>query len=135
MAMSVKIVGGDALMAALKALPEQLAEEAGGIVAGHAGLAAAKVVAAYPVHTGNLKKGVTVTRESFGLTVMSKVKSTAPHAYIFENGTNAPRRTEKGWNRGKMPPGNVFLPITLREKAALRQDMIALVERAGFKVS
>ena len=43
MSASVKIVGGDELMAALRALPEQLAHEAGGIVAGHAELMAAKV--------------------------------------------------------------------------------------------
>jgi len=140
MSASVKIVGGDALMAALKALPEQLAHEAGGIVAGHAELMKAKVAAEYSGHVfkGNLLKGLKTTRESFGLAVVATVQSTAPHAYMFENGTvmrhwTGPRGTGK--STGRQRPANIFVPAKIRELKAMRQDLIVLVERAGLKVT
>lgn len=136
MSNKLMLSGFEELKAALRQLPQHLAAEAGGIVTAHAESAATRVRAAYAEHrhTGNLERGVKVDRvvvENAG--AAARVRSTARHAFIFENGTQA-RHTGLGWNRGAMPPGHVFVPIAIRERAAMVDELIAMVEREGLTV-
>lgn len=122
---------------ALRNLPQHLAEEAGSIVARHAEAAASNVVNEYHRHdkTGNLSSHVKVDRaETSGAGARARVRSTARHAFMFENGTQI-RHTGSGANRGAMPPFHVFVPIAVRERRAMVNDLIGLVEREGFKVT
>ena len=119
---------------ALRNLPEHLKDEAGGIVAEAANDAAMEIIADYPEVSGNLKGGVKVTPMSAGkFGAGYVVKSAAPHAFIWENGTQA-RHTDLGYNRGAMPPGHVFIPICIRKRREMNQELVALLEREGFTV-
>jgi hypothetical protein len=62
------------------------------------------------------------------------VKNTAKHAWIFENGTQA-RHNDLGANRGSMPPGHVFIPAVIKRRRIMYQQLRALLERHGLKVS
>lgn len=123
---------------ALSKMPEHLSEEAAGIVEASADGAARTIQANYPTGpTGNLKRGVRVSRERNPAAVRSIVRSSAPHAFIFEKGTNV-RRTDKGYNRGRMPAasaGQAAIPVFIRWRAQMVRQLIALLERAGFKVA
>ena len=61
------------------------------------------------------------------------VKSTAKHAYIFENGTQV-RKNAKGANRGAMPPGRVFVPTVIRKRKQMLQELKYLLVQAGLDV-
>ena len=70
-----------------------------------------------------------------GLVVGAEVKNVAPHANIFENGTQA-RHTRIGANRGSMPPGHVFVPRIVRARHRLTQELKDMVARTtGAQVS
>ncbi len=126
--------GFNELREALRNLPEHLAHEAGAIVTQHAEAAAAQIRNAYPARTGNLKRGVKVDRATVqGAGASARVRSTAKHSFIFEHGTQA-RHNAIGANRGAMPPGNVFVPVVVRERRAMIDDLVALVEREGLTV-
>lgn len=124
--------GMDELRAEFKKLPETAHGEALKLAEGAANGAAVDLRAAYPVGpTGNLRKGVVVTHFSKGkLYAGAVVKNTAPHAWIFENGTQA-RHTDLGANRGAMPPGHVFIPIIIRARHRLVEQFKALLLRLG----
>jgi hypothetical protein len=98
-------------------------------------LAKAELLDMYPDHTGNLKKNVRV--EAVAATsqcaARMRVKNTAKHAWIFENGTK-PRQTKRKANRGVMPKGNVFIPTMIYRREQLQKELIAIVQRAGFEV-
>jgi len=122
---------------ALRNLPEHLANEAAGVVVGAAQAAGTTVQTNYPAKTGNLKRGVRVTQKRDRASVSARVESRAPHAVIFEKGTRL-RRTDRGANRGRMPaasPEQAMIPTVIRARARMIQDLIALLEREGFKVS
>lgn len=128
--------GMDEFKAALRNLPAHLTQEATGIVNGHADAAAAKIIEAYPTGpTGDLKAGVRVEHLSASAGgVIARVRNSAFLAYIYENGSQA-RHTAIGANRGAMPPGNVFIPIAIRERRAMVDDLIAMVRREGLVVT
>lgn len=124
---------------ALRNLPADLADEAGGIVVAHATEADRQIVAAYPTGpTGHLKGGVRTTVESssrFGAS--ATVKSTSPHASIFEKGTG-PRRNSRGANRGRMPvaPHNEqMIPIVIQARRRMVVALIDMLQRAGLVVT
>lgn len=129
------LTGVTELREQLRNLPAKLAAEAGWIVREAGGSAGAAIIDAYPVGpTGNLRKGVTVKthRGPAGTAVI--VRSIAPHAWLFENGSQA-RHTDLGVNRGAMPPGHVVIPIAIRVRRKMVADLIALVERQGLTVT
>jgi len=135
------------LKAALRNLPVDLRDDAQAVVVAHGQAAANAIRDAYPTGParffkklnyrypgGNLKKGVKVDgvdNSQFGTRVI--VRSTAKHAYLFEHGS-ALRRTATGALRGSMPAGKVLVPIVIRERRAMLDDLVALVERAGLTV-
>jgi hypothetical protein len=138
MAVRLQLQGMTEFRAALRQLPEDLADEAGVIVQAQAENVAGQIESGYPQGpTGNLKRGVTVASSSasrFGAGAI--VRSRAPHASIFEKGTTQ-RRTGKGWNRGAMPQPDVsqrMIPKVIRARQRMMAALIDLVRRAGFQV-
>jgi hypothetical protein len=133
---TLEIRGLDDLKAALRALPATLASAATPIVIGAAEGAGATIKAAYPVVTGNLRQGVTVTIKSANAGgVVAIVKSGARHAWIYEHGTQT-RQTKLGANRGRMPapPTPVFIPTMMRARRAMYAELGALLEAQGLTV-
>jgi len=134
----VSLVGMQELRAALQRLPAELTEEAAKIVDAAANSAKLEVYGRYPQKTGNLRKGLRVTHNAgrrFGTTAV--LKSSSPHASIFEFGT-VRRSTNKGANRGSMPPASdakAFIPVVIRVRRKMVRQLVELVRRAGFTVS
>jgi hypothetical protein len=126
--------GLDDLRAALRALPADLAQEAGDVIVETVNNAADEIVAAYPDRTGHLRGGVkfSVERSDFG--VIGTVKNTANLAWIFELGSQA-RHTELGANRGSMPPGHVFVPIVMKRRRQMFEELKTVLEKQGLEVS
>lgn len=121
--------GLNELRDALKAMPEECAGEAGHLLDGAANGAYVDISGAYPSRTGNLRKGMRLNKAmKRGLVVGAEVKNIAPHANIFELGTQA-RHTSLGANRGSMPPGRVFVPRIIKARRRLTQDLKDMVAR------
>ena len=141
MSATVTWIGLKELMAELKKLPQELTELGTVIVREAADRAAAEVKAAYPVgpgndeyEGGNLRKGVRVGQKRTGeYAVGFTVRSTAHHASLFETGTQT-RQTKLGYNRGFMPGSNIFVPIMVRSRREMYEDLTALLEQAGLEV-
>jgi hypothetical protein len=137
MAATVRLDGLSELRDALRALPADMATEAGVIVREAAETTAAQIKAVYPVGpTGNLRRGVAVSNDTRGVAALAIVKSRAPHAHLWEYGTQV-RRTNRSFNRGRMPSptGDTLVSIAQRVRRGMYQRLVALVERAGFTVS
>lgn len=129
--------GMEEFKAALRQLPEELTGEGGDIVIAHAETAGDDVRSAYAAAagTGNLAKNVRViVRDAGRAGVVAEVKSTAKHAFIYENGTQI-RKNKAGKNLGAMPPGNIFVPTMIRERKAMVEDLKDLMETKGLEVS
>lgn len=128
------VLNTEAFRQALRDMPRELAEEAGGIVTGAAEQAKLEIVSAYPEVTGNLKRGVTVKQErsAFGATAI--VKSNAKHSHLYEYGSQV-RNTSIGANRGAMPARPTFIPVVVRRRRSMNEALIGLLKRAGFQVS
>ena len=130
------LTGLDDLSTALAQLPAQLAAEAEALIDERAELMKAEVFQRYPKRTGNLRKGVRIQalRSGSAFTPGRVVTNRAPHAHIFELGTEA-RHTKIGARRGAMPPGRVFVPAAIRHRRVLMGELLALLERVGLEVS
>jgi hypothetical protein len=133
---TVTWIGMDELKKALLRLPVDLTALAQVVVVEAAEGAAAEIKNAYPEgETGNLKKGVRVRSIRGGSphTVIRQVRSGAPHAALFEVGTQT-RQTKLGYNRGFMPGANIFIPVVMRRRRDMVEDLVAIVEQAGLNV-
>jgi Bacteriophage HK97-gp10, putative tail-component len=130
----LRIDGLAELREALKALPPELVREAGVIVHAQADAAAREIAGAYPVHTGNLRDHLRLEVGGDQVSATARIKNTAKHAWIFENGT-AERRWASGKSTGRMPAGRVFIPIAMQRRRIMLSALIDLVERAGLHVS
>lgn len=135
----VELVGLEEFRAALRNLPRQLTNEAGAIIMAHADEARRRVQDGYPEGpTGNLRSGVTLKVErSSQYGAFAQVRSRAPHASIFENGTKV-RRTRSGANRGAMPkpPARArMIPTVVVQRARMVHALKAMLERNGLLVS
>ncbi len=141
--------GLEELRAELRKLPEDLATEAGDIVLAHAEMAKRDVQAGYPVRTsnmnpgpnrktpwyppGNLQRRITVQRNRSKVASAASVRVTAPHAAIFEFGTDK-RTTEKGWNRGRMPKADeatAAIPKFMRARFRMVEALKEMVRRVS----
>lgn len=116
----------------LRELAPRLSGEGQRLREASANSAALEVRTAYGKHrrTGTLQDRVTVQHSQF----RSTVKNGAPHAWIFEHGTQA-RHTSLGVSRGAMPPGHIFVPIMIRARRKLLEALKALVQRSGLRVA
>jgi hypothetical protein len=139
---------------ALQNLPEDLREEADVIVQAQADEALRQIQAVYPVRTtnlspgprrktrffppGNLRARVTRSREERSrFTSRAIVRSRAPHAHLFEEGTKR-RKNAKGANRGAMPQapiGQRMIPIVIRRRRVMVEALKDVVRKAGFQVN
>jgi hypothetical protein len=138
---SIEMKGLTELREALLKLPEDLTQESAVIVMAHAEAAKQEMAAKYPIgpkrkgHTpGALIRGLTIDRRVAVYTASAILRNRAPHAYIYEHGSEM-RYTDTGVERGKMPPGRVFIPIAVRHRQIMTYALIDLVRRAGFTVS
>jgi hypothetical protein len=132
---SVTWSGLEELKAALRSLPADLADDASDIVEGAAQAAKTEIYNAYPERTGNLRQHTTVAiRASGRYGAGAVVKNTARHAWMFENGTQA-RHTAIGANRGSMPAGHVFIPIVMRWRRRMYEQLKSLLVRHGLQVA
>jgi hypothetical protein len=128
--------GLDELRDALRDLPRALATEAGAIVSTAAEGVRDDVVAAYEAHrySGNLAEHVVLATSAHGqFGVAFRLRSTAKHAWMFENGTMV-RHSEFG-NRGQMPAAHVFIPACIRRRRTMYDQLKDMLERHGLKVS
>ena len=149
MSASLTISGIAELRAELARLPSELKGEASAIVLDTAYAAKDDIVSQYSIGPGkkgqpggNLRKGVKVTVKEIGpFSVAAQVRSTAPHAWWHEHGSEVHHRvTKKGWNRGTMfskkgPPRPVFIPTMIRHRRAMYAKLAALLERHGITVT
>lgn len=128
--------GLEELKAALRTLPADLAAEASGIVTGRAERAKQDIETSYPERTGDLRNHLTLGRGvkvgRFGASTI--LKNNSKHAWLFENGSQA-RHTAIGANRGSMPAGHIFIPIVMRQRRAMYEDLKTLLVRHGLQVS
>ncbi len=121
----------------LRNLPAELTSEASTIVDSTAREAEAEIRGEYESHrrSGNLAKRLRVTRVDQGkYSAGALLKSTAPHANLFENGSQA-RHTDIGANRGSMPPAHVFVPAVVRARRRMFEKLKAMLQRNGLTVS
>src|SRR5215207_3965982 len=132
MANRVQWSGLEDFKRALRMLPQELAGEAGNLVEAVANSAAVDIRSAYGAHryTGNLQKSVRVTHRERQFGMASTVKVTAPHAHLFEFGTQA-RHTKAGVSRGSMPPFNIFLPRIRRAQRQMYERLKGMLARHG----
>jgi hypothetical protein len=147
MPVTFKLTGLPQLMADLRELPESLRDEGRQIVQAEVNAAEAEVRAGYAEHreSGNLDRGLQQRHETasgaavgpgegrYGVRIV--LRSGAKHAYLFEVGTQLPRKTDKGWNRGPMPAGKVFIPIVIRHRRRMYDRLAQLLVTAGLRVS
>jgi hypothetical protein len=122
------------LQEALRNLPATLASEANGIVLDSAKTAISEM--RYPTGVKDeLNKSLTVEVAASGpFGAKAIAKNTSKLAVIFERGSMV-RHTALGWNRGRMPAGNIFIPAVLRNRARMYERLKALLVEQGLKVS
>ena len=129
---------------ALRNLPMDLRNEGTVIVERAANNAMRETFQAYPISMGRkrrgrfipggqLRKGLRIAYESSPFGARAVVRNTAPHAFIFENGTEM-RETAQGWKRGSARPGRIFVPIMIKHRRRMNSELIGLLRRAGLIV-
>lgn len=151
MSANFKIDGLNALREALQRLPDQLQADAEDSVREAAEQTASSVRAVYasrrsPLETYTLKGGVRKTRKHLADSVevrtrgretgaaWARVEVRAPHAKLFEFGTQN-RQWENGKSTGAAPARPTLIPAALRERRQMVNELVAVVERAGLKVT
>lgn len=110
--------------------------EAEAIVLSAANQARAETFVAYPSKSGSLRAGLMVTLEKTGSAIKAVLSSLSDHAAEYEKGSKR-RSTKRGWDRGVMPratEGRAMIPIVRKWRARMRDDLVEMVERAGFKI-
>jgi hypothetical protein len=141
-ALTVEFVGMDALLAEIREMGPALEAQAETLLISAASTAQSAIIGAYPVKTGNLIAGVTLT-PARGRTIGAVLSNTAPHALLYEKGTK-PRETKrrskwKGYwnkNRGTMPEHPTFIPIARAfQKSAMDAIRKRLYQMRASKVT
>lgn len=123
MSASLELAGVDELRAALRAAPAAVTRLVTPIIQDAADGLAADLRASYPVHTGALVRGIRVSALR-GPTIAMRVRSTAPHAHLYDRGTVKRFTRRHGASRGVMPPapeGRRFVPKAIKARAAMLQ--------------
>jgi hypothetical protein len=128
------------LKKALTDLPDDLAEEAQGIAAEHAEAAYTAIKAGYasklkpPPDSGNLERGLARHVGRRAGIVRAVVINTAPHAGIYESGSQTRKHADSN-TPNPMPPGNVFVPVAIRERTKMYRRLVEMVRKHGFTVT
>lgn len=122
------------LQRALQNLPDELLREARAILENQAEVTLYQITAAYPRRTGNLRDGMTLTYDQSTVSTTAIIRNKAPHAYIYETGTQA-RHTKIGANRGAMPAGKVFIPRMIAGRRAFWKSIREMLTKHGLIVT
>jgi len=152
MGVKINFDGMNELRDGLSRLPQELAAKAAQVVETSAEQAGQSIRSSYPIRQtnlhpgphrkspwyppGNLHNRVTVSNQSSAVSARYAVKSAAPHAHWFENGTGR-RSTQSGANRGSMPAAPIserMIPIVIRVRSRMVSQLIEIVKAAGFTV-
>jgi hypothetical protein len=144
MTSGVQWTGLEELKAAMRALPRELADRAGGTVRQRAYAASARMQAAYPVSgrrkkTGGLRlrAGVDTTEELSTFGIVATVRSRAKHSHLWEFGTGL-RVTNKGHRTGQMTPNRygapVAVPTMMQERARMHDEIVSIMRTAGVQL-
>jgi hypothetical protein len=125
--------GLDDLRKALRDMPDELTNEAIGIVAGAAHDCAEELKSVYP--PGPMAAHVIVEDRSRQYEARFFVESQTDQAVWWEYGTQN-RQTQQGWNRGAEPahPQQGLITLAMKHRATMRRELVALVQEAGFDV-
>lgn len=143
--MSAVLDGLDDLLAQLKRLPEDLYAEGRTIVSGHAKRAYQRTFSAYPPSgpprtfkgrsRPSLRDGLGLVDNSGNLSAAWHLYNEAPHARIWESGSQVGRETQKGYNRGIMPKApHGLISFAIAERRQMYDELLAMVRRAGLDV-
>jgi len=132
--LEVELTGMKELREALRRLPDDLAQEGADIVRDATEATKTATVQGYPSVSGELRDGVKTEYQRTAYGLKGRVRSTAPHAHLYEFGT-ADRKTSAGWPRGQVMEHPVLVPASERERTTMNERLIDLVRRAGFEVS
>lgn len=138
----MKWIGLDRYREQLLNLPAHLTAQAAPIVRAAAERALLAAQQHYPEQsktiqgTGNLRRGLRIDVLAAGRNgVNIRLRNTAPHAYLYEIGTRGKlRKTGRGYNRGAMPPGHVFIPAAMRARAVMYEQLERMLEAEGLDV-
>ena len=106
---TVQWTGLDSFLDELRLMPANLVDEAQDIMRESAEAAKADIAAAYPQKSGALRRGLTLRPARGILLAGVELRQTAPHGWIYENGTTV-RETKDKKNRGQMKGRAVFEP-------------------------
>lgn len=119
MASTLKITGLDELKKAIAGFGAECTEEAQALAERSANDARDQIRSAYPQGpTGNLKRGVRIVRaKGEGHRALGIVKSTAPHAHLYEYGSR------------RQPARPVVGEVASRVRRQFHRDLITMVER------
>ena len=134
--------GLDELREALRTLPAELAAEAAGYVTGAAQAAQAEVRQVYEAHadSGNLASRLYLSTSSSAFGAGALLKSSAKHAWIFENGSQARhwasgKATGTMWGKTAQPPTHVFVRAMQKHRRRMYDELRGVVERHGLQVT
>ena len=131
---TLRLDGFDGFQADLTNLPTTLRDAAKAAVLDAADHAESVIYDQYGEVTGNLRKGLGQdTPEETATSIKVRLASTAPHAVLYEYGTEQ-RQTKLGYARGRMPAAKVFVPTVMRERREMVRTIIGLVEAEGLTV-
>lgn len=134
--------GLDELKEALRSLPADLAEDAASYVEAAAYSAERDVRQVYEAHkhSGNLAAHLSITTETSAYGANARIKNTAFHAWMFENGTQARHwKSGKGtgamWGKTSQPPTHVFVRAMITHRKQMYDRLRAVLERQGLAVT
>ena len=131
---TLRLDGYDGFVADLTHLPTTLRDLVKSAVLDAANHAESVIYAQYGEVTGNLRAGLGQDApEETPTSIRVGLRSTAPHAMIYEYGTEQ-RQTKLGYARGRMPAAKVFVPTVMRERREMVRTIVALVEAEGLTV-
>jgi hypothetical protein len=134
--------GLEELREELRNLPRELADEAGDIVTGNAEAAVAEVRQVYEQHvaSGNLLKRLFISTSQSAFGAGALVRNSAPHAWIFENGSQARhwaagKGTGAMWGKTAQPPTHTFIRAMMRHRKQMYEQLKALLAQKGLQVT
>lgn len=115
---------------------DDLFTEAEGIVRDYVLGAEQAITTAYPEQAKGLRTGMThaIAPNRDAVLIIASVQNKHPLAWIYDHGTAA-RHTKQGWNRGFERPRHVFVPLAYDWVRREQDELRALLERIGFRVS
>ena len=119
------------LIRGLQRMGERVRAEAGDVVRTAAQTTAQDVRQRYPRHTGTLQDRVVLEMDGGPGSLRWKVRSKAPHAWIFDHGTVQRFLASNGANRGRMPAQSpqIFIPSAIRNRAVMVSRLVQLMKR------